>query len=115
MGTVPPKMAPIPKFGVTAAEVATALRRAFGNQPSRLFGFPIEPEFAGRIAKHYFNSMDDRTFLRSRMCPVKGAFLPLAHRIYPLMWQHEYARRFYLRPLEAKPNTQDGTTLMRAI
>jgi hypothetical protein len=31
------------------------------------------------------------------------------------MWQHEFARRFYLRPLEARPNTQGGDVLVRAL
>jgi hypothetical protein len=54
-----------------------------------------------------FREMSDKDFLKSG----KRGWTPKFLRI----WKEEFARRFYVRPLEAHPNTQDGTTLVRAI
>jgi hypothetical protein len=84
------------------------LKPPMGTETGRLL--PMRPPGTGlleEMQRWEFRAMSDKEFLKSG----KQGWTPKFRRI----WVEEFARRFYVRPLKAQPNTQDGTTLVRAI
>jgi hypothetical protein len=82
-------------------------------------GVPITGANIRIHARLKFGLYDDQEFLGMKECPDLFYGLDLhwkeSEAVHGKMWQHEFNRRFLLRPLGPQPNTQDGTTLLRAI